>query len=245
MCSRPLDAVDAEDRSIVVGTPTDVIFAWSVDSSEIAYHGPEDRIHHSMVFDAADVVPPSPSVSPSRAGAGASIGGVTGSSPSRTPTRSSSRGVQALASRSRSGSSSSSRNSGGGASASTLSPSPLASTSASVSHSHVVNSFVRLSWRPMEDTTPYLEWNVTLSGTGWVGLGIGSRSMSDADMVLMRVVGGVGEVFDGWSRSFVSPTRDSVSHVELMSSWERGGVSEFSLRYVCGHRGSGGLSCWL
>jgi hypothetical protein len=54
----------------------------------------------------------------------------------------------------------------------------------------------------------------------------------DADVFMMRVVDGTGEVIDSYSDRLAAPVPDSagVSSVTLLSASEQGGVSTISFR---------------
>jgi hypothetical protein len=56
--------------------------------------------------------------------------------------------------------------------------------------------------------------------------------VSDADIVLMRVVDGVGEIIDASARARGRPPTDPIQNVELLAAFENDGQTFVSYRYV-------------
>ncbi len=79
------------------------------------------------------------------------------------------------------------------------------------------------------NSTGVIDIALELAGTGWLGFGIGS-SMFDADIVLLRVVDGVGEIQCAHSVGEGTPTADATCNVQLVSAEEVGGKCSYVIR---------------
>jgi len=88
-----------------------------------------------------------------------------------------------------------------------------------------------MEWAPPGDAEEEIEITMTLQGTGWMGVGIG-HGMANADITILRVVDGVGEITDAIATGYVIPSADASQDVSLVSSSEVDGVTTMTFRKV-------------
>lgn len=86
-----------------------------------------------------------------------------------------------------------------------------------------------ITWEPVGADDDEVEFTVTLQGTGFVGLGIGS-TMADADVTIAYVAGSAVVVEDRVSTDHEEPVLDRSQSVTLVQGSEQGGVTTVTFR---------------
>jgi NAD(P)H-flavin reductase/cytochrome b involved in lipid metabolism len=97
------------------------------------------------------------------------------------------------------------------------------STSSSpAKRSQQLSPALKLEWTPPQGGSDTIEMTLTLEGTGWAAIGLG-KGMANADVIMVKVVGGQGQVIDAKASGYALPAPDSSQDVQLVSASETGG----------------------
>jgi peroxidase len=108
----------------------------------------------------------------------------------------------------------------------TATPSPSVGASSggsddseSLYHNLRVNEVITMKWQPPATSDNDITITFTVTGAGWWGICLNTKTMRAADTWLMRVgSSGVGEALDCYSPSVIMPTTDAQNDLKLLSS---------------------------